>query len=568
MMRLIREQAALDLFARTVPHVFWRANSDGSFLYLSPQFAEITGNRGTSLEEKLGSVHPEDRLDFIASQKPPADADEVSVKFRLRHADGQHRWMLSTRHAVRDRTGRILRWVGSLVDIHSEMEAREELRYLSENLQATINARREELRLNDERFEALFHDLNVAYAEADIRVAKILMDSVKADGIAYFSEISRLNPSLLERALASIKILNSNPALAAMLRYDDSKELMSKPLSMLIKDSRRLLLSELEAIFTERRHFTTFATFMSKDGVEVPVAIGVNFTADWSTCIATHLDITERQKAHEVMIAAREELARANRLTAVGAMSASLAHELNQPILAMTVDAQTSVRWLKKAVPAYEKAREALERVVYNARRMADIAKSTGERSIRADRDVGQIELLKAMEETRELVEREIVKRGIRLVWRLETATAIVVADKVEVQQVLVNLINNAADAINSIKERGEIVIRLSAVGEKFRLSVEDDGPGISEEQIKSVFTPFFTTKPGGMGMGLQICRSILEGYGSELKVENRSEGGASFSFLLSPADADVSEQGTFGAAATDNIITVDAISPGRASTE
>lgn len=530
--------AEFESLTEALPQIIWRVKPNGNAAYLSPRFVELTGNHGNTIAEKLESIHPDDRQSYTDGwMQAENTADALSMRFRLRHADGEYRWMLSEGRAVRDMpNGRIIRWIGVLSDIDKLVSAQEELKLLSKSLAATLETRRREVQLSEQRFEALFHDLHIAYAELDIREAKRLLTETHDRG-GNFSQLSKSDPELIEQAAASVRMINVNAVFATMIGFAEIGELLETPVTTLLKDAQRVLHLQLEAIFTGRRHFTTYATLLARDGNVVPVAICVNFTEDWSTMIVTHVDITERQRTHEVMLGTREELARANRAATVGAMSASLAHELNQPILAIHMDAQAASRWVRKEPPVLAKAVGAVKRISSNLGRMEEIVRRTGDRLLGADNRVRPIDLAELLVETRDLIERDMRARNIGLRLVVDTADTTVVANRTEVQQVIVNLINNAADAMASIARRSEIVVSISKDDGNIRVAVDDDGPGIDDGLLDAIFEPFFSTKPGGMGMGLQICRSIIESFGGQLMAENRVEGGARFCFKLKDAN-------------------------------
>ncbi|GAA0572993.1 sensor histidine kinase [Rhizomicrobium electricum] len=232
------------------------------------------------------------------------------------------------------------------------------------------------------------------------------------------------------------------------------------------------------------------------------------------------------------LLTAQQELARANRVATLGALSVSIAHELNQPLSSMAIDIDTSLRTLQTETPDKTVLRRILERVQRNTQRLSDIVERTRERISRQRRKAERLNLADIAEDVRGLLEHDVAARQAVLRLKYDGALPSVSADRIELQQVFINLIVNALDAMASAEQRVvEVWIRQASA--QVLVSVMDTGPGISDEIMTKLFQPFFTTKSGGIGMGLQICRTCIEALGGELHARNRPEGGAVFEFAL-----------------------------------
>jgi len=249
------------------------------------------------------------------------------------------------------------------------------------------------------------------------------------------------------------------------------------------------------------------------------------------------VDITARRTAEDALRAGQSELARVARLTTVGAMAASIAHEINQPLASIVANGNAGLRWLDRADPDLEEARAAFERAVNDAHRAAQIItgiramfrKDSGERS-----PVAINELVCDVVST---VLGELKNRRVSLALELLDDLSPVQADQVQLQQVLLNLLTNALDSMASITTRPHVIrLRSEHLDDWVLISVEDTGTGINLEHAERMFDPFFTTKPNGIGLGLSICRSIVEAHGGRLSVFPVHPHGSVFQVMLPAA--------------------------------
>jgi C4-dicarboxylate-specific signal transduction histidine kinase len=245
-------------------------------------------------------------------------------------------------------------------------------------------------------------------------------------------------------------------------------------------------------------------------------------------------DITEREQAEEALRQARADLARISRITTMGELTASLAHEVNQPIAAAVTDANTCVRWLTRDQPDLEEARAAASRTIKDATRAAEIISRVRQ-------------LFKKGAAQRELVDMNEVIRGMIGLLRNEAARSSVamrtelsedlpqiLGDRVQLQQVLMNLMINGIEAMKDFTGMRELSIKSGrAEDEQLMVSVSDSGVGLPHQQAEQIFNAFFTTKIHGTGMGLRISRTIVESHGGRLWASDNSPRGASFCFTL-----------------------------------
>jgi C4-dicarboxylate-specific signal transduction histidine kinase len=242
----------------------------------------------------------------------------------------------------------------------------------------------------------------------------------------------------------------------------------------------------------------------------------------------------ERKQAEEAMRQAQAELTRVSRATTMGELTASLAHEVNQPIAAAVTDANTCLRWLTRQHPDVEEAREAALRVVKDTTRAAEIISRI---RLFFKKSTSRRELVDVNDVVREMIvflHSEATRYNISVGADLSTDLPQVTADRVQLQQVLMNLMTNGIEAMKNTDGTRRLTVRSLAETEQVLLSVSDTGVGLPPRQADQIFDAFFTTKLDGTGMGLRISRSIVESHGGRLWAENNAPRGASFYFTLS----------------------------------
>jgi len=250
---------------------------------------------------------------------------------------------------------------------------------------------------------------------------------------------------------------------------------------------------------------------------------------------ALHAESLERKHAEEALRHAQGDLARVSRITTLGELTASLAHEVNQPIAAAVTNANTCLRWLTRERPDLEEAREAASRIVKDATRAAEIVSRT---RLLFKKGTAQRELVGLNEMVREMIvllRGEATRHKILIGTDLATGLPQVTGDRVLLQQVLMNLMLNGIEAMKDMDGKRELLIKSQETeNEEVIVSVSDTGVGLPAQQADQIFKAFFTTKPQGTGMGLSISRSIVEAHGGRLWADGNSPRGASFCFTLS----------------------------------
>jgi len=260
----------------------------------------------------------------------------------------------------------------------------------------------------------------------------------------------------------------------------------------------------------------------------------LNASGELVEFVGSSTDVTERKRAEESLRQAQADLVRVSRVTTLGELSASLAHEVNQPIAAASTNANTCLRWLAGDTPNIEEARLAAMRIVKDTKRAAEITRRVRQlfRKGASQRDL--VDVNEIIREMIVLLRGETTRYNILVGTHLTTDLPLVMADRVQLQQVLMNLMVNGIEAMKDADGTRELAIGSKRMeSEQIVVSVSDSGMGLPPEHTEQIFNAFFTTKPHGTGMGLRISRSIIESHGGRLWAADNSPRGASFSFTL-----------------------------------
>lgn len=300
-------------------------------------------------------------------------------------------------------------------------------------------------------------------------------------------------------------------------------------------DDRDFVRRALDAAISEKKDFDSEHRFLMPDGrIKHIHATGRALNTGNLEFVGAVRDITERKRAEESLRQAMTDLARINRATTMGELAASLAHEVNQPITGAVAYASACLRWLDREQPNLEEARAAAASMGRDGRRAAEIiarVRKQFEKGAlnREAFDVGEI-----IQETVGLLRGEVARYGISVRTELATDLPAVIGDRVQLQQVAMNLIVNGMEAMKDVDgERALVVTTGRTADGHILVSISDTGTGVPPQIAEQIFDPFFTTKPHGTGMGLRISRSIVESHGGHLSVVDGDGPGSTFQFTL-----------------------------------
>jgi PAS domain S-box-containing protein len=283
--------------------------------------------------------------------------------------------------------------------------------------------------------------------------------------------------------------------------------------------------------------------YFRKDSSRLPVLVGAaSFDQSGEQGVSFVLDLTERKRAEaEARESERRyrevqmELAHANRVATVGQLTASIAHEVNQPIAAMVTSAQAARRWLDRQPPHLEEARQALARIVKDGSRAGDVIARVRALIKKEPPRMDWVDINEAIREVVELTGGEAVKTGVSVEMHLAEGLPPIHGDRVQLQQVILNLIVNAVEAMDGVPDGPRELLISSGQAEPGGVLVvaRDSGPGLAPATLEHLFEAFYTTKPTGLGMGLSICRSIIEAHGGRFWAEVNEPRGAIFQFTV-----------------------------------
>jgi PAS domain S-box-containing protein len=284
--------------------------------------------------------------------------------------------------------------------------------------------------------------------------------------------------------------------------------------------------------------------YFRKNGSRVPVLVGAAlFNEGGHEGVAFVLDLTERKRAEEILRELETDLARMNRVSMMGELAASLGHEITQPIASARNNARAAQNFLDMQPPDMGEVRQALACVVGDADRAGDIIDRIREHIKKAPPRKERFALNAAINEVILLARDAIIRNGVSVQIRLAGGLFPVQGDRVQLQQVVLNLILNAVEAMGSVEtEARELLISTEQDHTDVLVAVRDSGPGIDPKHLERVFEAFYTTKPSGVGMGLAICRSIIDAHGGRLWADANRPRGAIFQFTLPSAERELTK--------------------------
>jgi PAS domain S-box-containing protein len=367
-------------------------------------------------------------------------------------------------------------------------------------------------------FNQMYVRLQAAYDDLGEREAKVrrLVDS-SIIGICIFD----LDRSIIEAndAFLSIVGYSRDDVVAGRLSFAGLT-----PPEWAGADER--LLAELASTGTWR---PAEKDFFRKDGSRVPVLVGgASFGELRHQGVAFVVDLTDRKRAEA-------ELVHANRVATMGQLSASIAHEVNQPIAAALMNAGTAARWLARQPPNLEEARLVIDHIIKDGRRAADIVSRIRDFSKKAPAQNGDLEINEAILEIMGLARVAISEHGVSVTMQLSEKLPRILGDRVQLQQVILNLIMNAIEAISEVGEGSRELLISTGEAESggVLVAVSDSGPGLPQANPERLFEAFYTTKASGLGMGLSICRSIIQNHGGRLWASPNQPRGAVFYVML-----------------------------------
>jgi signal transduction histidine kinase len=312
----------------------------------------------------------------------------------------------------------------------------------------------------------------------------------------------------------------------------------------------------LQMVSEKRSYDIPFRIVLSDGSIKHIHSVGKPFfekSGGVTEYIGVSMDVTERKRDEAALQLAQAELARVARLTTIGELAASIAHEINQPLSAISTNCLAALRWLGREVPNLAEAKQALERTSKEAQRASDVIGRIRALLKHDKPKYTPLEFNDVIKEVVTMTQSALEARGVSVRTDLPPGLPPALGDRVQLQQVLLNLIMNGADAM-SLVASGRRILGLSSRVESSHnilVSIQDSGTGLEEGLLDRIFDPLFTTKPNGMGMGLAICKSIVEGHGGRIWALPGSPNGTVFQFTVPTLDGRARNGNDFGAKAS-----------------
>ena len=334
----------------------------------------------------------------------------------------------------------------------------------------------------------------------------------------------------------------TNPAFQGILGYTEDELRQLTPLDLTVGEEREaadIRLAELREGKID--HYTAEKQYRRKDGkvIWAQASVARASRSGPEMFIGTMIDITESKRAQESLLATQSELTRVSQLTTIGQMAASIAHEIKQPITSIVMGTSAGLRWLTKEPPNLKEVQACLDLIAANGDRANQVIDSVRAMFQKSRQEKEFFDVNRIIQETLELVRGEATKQGIVVQSDLSDDLRPVFGIRIQLQQVMLNLFLNAIEAMGAIAS-GSRQLRVSSTSfapDSVLITVADSGPGLSPKDITRIFDPFFTTKPRGMGMGLSICRTLVEAHNGKLSAHSGVKQGAVFEITLPAGD-------------------------------
>jgi PAS domain S-box-containing protein len=501
--RTLRESEAYLAEAQKLSHTgSWaRVSATGEMRYWSEECYRVLGfdprDGLPRFETFLQRVHPDDQAKIRELSAAAGRAKfDYETDYRIVHPGGEIRDIHVVAHPVFNPSGDLLEYVGTVMDVTERRRSEEKLRqseaYLAEA-------------------QKLTHTGSWAWDVAEERASHLSEEWYCIYGF--------------------------DP--------EEGMPTWEKRLERIHPDDRTRQRQAIDRAISEKSDYEVeYRILLPGGAVRYIRTVGhpvLNASGDLVQFVGSSTDITERKQAEEALHQAQTDVARINRITTMGELTASLAHEVKQPIAAAVTDANTCVRWLSRDNPDVEEAREAASRVVKDATRAAEIITRVRHLFKKGTPEQALIDMNEIIREMIVLLGSDATRYDVSIQTELATDLPKVMGDRVQLQQVLMNLMTNSIDAMKDLDGARELIIFSQAENGHLMISVSDTGVGLPPKQADQIFDAFFTTKPQGTGMGLRISRSIVESHGGRLWAAANSPRGARFHLTL-PIEAEAGE--------------------------
>jgi len=390
------------------------------------------------------------------------------------------------------------------------------------------------LAAQERRYRRMFDATRIGVLEEDWSDIRAALQSLKVDKAGLADYLAR-NPDFVRRCRPLARIKDANPALQKMVGAEGTATFVES-VDKLLGESDHTFLGALVAFAHGEPFHEGETDLVTINGGRVPVLFTITFPVGAEgdrNVLAFVIDITERRASQDALLAAQAELAHAARVATLGELTASIAHEVNQPLMAIVTAGEAGLRWLRRDVPDLKEVETAIDHVVNQGRRAAEVVTRIRGFLKKTASQQDTLQIAGVINDAAQLVERELAKDSVHLIIETEPDLPPIRGDRIAMQQVLVNLMINAGQAMSGQRGPRIVTLCVESAGESLVVTIRDTGPGIAAADLPRLFEPFFTTRQGGMGMGLAICRTMVEAHGGLLSAESVPGSGATFRLRL-----------------------------------
>ncbi|MBI1682772.1 sensor histidine kinase [Caulobacter hibisci] len=385
---------------------------------------------------------------------------------------------------------------------------------------------RRTLTLSEARYRTIFNTLAISIWEHDFRPVKAALDGLRAQGVTDLADHLARHPELVRQIKATVRITDVNATALTMMGVADKADFFER-LDQLLPETDETFAQFLLAFDEGRPSFETETVVRSRTGELIPVIVALNFPPHeqgLDRVQASIVNLTERRRMQERLDRARAELEQALRAATLGVLSASIAHEVNQPLAAISNAAGAAQRWLDRETPDLEEAKDAVADVVTAAAHAAEVVRGIRGLIAQAPAERAPLAVDGLLAASASFVAREVAEHGVELVLAPEAGDTMIQGDRVVLQQALVNLMLNGVQAMAGGPTR-RLLARARREGDEAVIEIADTGPGFSPEAAERAFEAFYTTKSSGMGLGLAICQSAVAAHDGRIAILSPLEG-------------------------------------------
>ena len=490
--KLSESEQRFRTMANTAPVMIWMSGPDKLCTFFNTGWLDFTGR---TLEQELGNgwtegVQKEDFDRCLEVYSNAFDARrEFTMEYRLRRYDGGYRWVLDHGVPRIDPDGAFLGYIGTATDITEHKRDEEALEKERAFLRQVIDIVPNFIFAKDR--QGRFTLANRATAEAYGTTVENLIGRTDGDFNSNFEEVEFFRRMDLE-------VMNTLQ----------------------------------ERFISEERVTDASGKVRWLQSVKRPI---VEKDGSANQVLGTSTDITQRKETELELRRQRTELAHVTRISMMGELAASLAHELNQPLTAILSNAQAALRFMTIRPPDLEEVREILKEIVEDNSRASEVIRRIRALVKKEDIEFTPVDLASVVSDIMMLVRSDAVLQNVQISFKCDSDLPRVRGDRVQLQQVILNLLVNAFDAVKDCPAQDrQVVVRVERGGEcMLKVTVRDRGTGLGGDMLDKIFQPFYTTRRDGLGMGLAICRSIVEAHGGRLWAENNADRGATFCFTV-----------------------------------